>query len=493
MWKLSQFTVVHNLADRDLSSHNLVFNTVSSKGFTVVDSDWQQIVASLKAPDQAPAAVRRAITRLTERGFVVPQPRDEAAVWGRDFDRQRHQRRSIYPLLAVTTACNIGCTYCYEEGVEAETMSSAVIAGCLGWMERRIIEDGIEEIQAGLFGGEPLLYPRLLFEIMDGMADLRRRYGIDVGFYSSSNGMLLTDELAAKLARKGLTQLQISLDGPPEIHDQRRLGKRGQPSFEASLRGLRIAARHIRGVTVKLNFDRHNRRFAGQVFDLLVDEGLADRVNVKLETIAYQMPGSTVGHDPAHVIPPDSTELADAYNQLVLECQARGIVVSRDTAHTTPCMFSSDHGVILGPDGAIYKCISLVGRKEFAVGTVFDGEYDRQEYDRQMNTFKRLDECFEEQCPYVPVCAGGCAYEAITRAGSYEQRHCTKEFLERYHYLTYLVQHRDALEALGMRPLSAVELAASDRPPPAPSEGLVQIGMPPGRSSRERYREVESP
>jgi radical SAM protein with 4Fe4S-binding SPASM domain len=132
-------------------------------------------------------------------------------------------------------------------------------------------------------------------------------------------------------------------------------------------------------------------------------------------------------------------------------------------------MFSSAHGVIIGPDGNIYKCISLVGRDEFSVGNVRDDDYDRPAYDAQLDTMKRIETCFEERCAYVPVCAGGCAYESIVRTGRYELRFCTKDYLAEYHFKRSLVRHRDELEKLGARPLTAADLRAAERPPLPPS------------------------
>jgi uncharacterized protein len=150
----------------------------------------------------------------------------------------------------------------------------------------------------------------------------------------------------------------------------------------------------------------------------------------------------------------------------MVEAKRRGIRVGPDTAHTTPCMFSSHHGVIIGPEGNIYKCISLVGRDEFKVGTVFDDAYDEEEYRAQMNVTKRVEECYEERCPYIPVCAGGCAYESIVRTGTYGVRFCTKSYLEAYHYKRYLLRHQGKLVALGADPLTPEELRPE---PPEPS------------------------
>jgi uncharacterized protein len=460
MWKLSQFNVVHNLADRGLASHNFVFNTLTRKCFVVKVADWGRVISSLNTDGVVPE-IERARNQLSTGGLTVEPSLEQRGAWQAEFDSVRYSRRSIYPIVAITTACNIGCTYCYEEGVAYETMTPEVVLYVLRWMERRIVLDGIREIHPALFGGEPLLFPNLLFQLMDGVAQLTRRFGVMATFSCSSNGVMMTDELASELEAKGLKQIQISLDGPEHIHDQRRIGKRGQGTFRQSVRGIKTALRHIGGVTVKLNFDRHNLPYLDQLLDFLVGEGLAGCVTVKLETIASQMSSSRVVRDPTLVIPPDSEELADAYVWLYLECKRRGLSVTDDTGHTSPCMFTSDHGVIIGPDGDIYKCISLVGRHEFRVGSVFEEEYDLEEYRRQMDCGKRLDECFRESCAYMPVCAGGCAYESIVRTGLYLRRHCTKTFLARFYYLNYLLKHEKRLVALGMRPLGTQELTAS--------------------------------
>lgn len=458
MWKLSQFTVARNLAERGLAEHVLVFNTASHKSLSAKVGEWHRILCALEAPEQAGPEVQAAISRLARLQMVVERTVDERARWSAHFEETRRHPPRIYPILAVTTACNIGCTYCYEEGVDGKTMRAEVVAGVLRWLERRIVDNGVREIYPALFGGEPMLYPKLLFALMDGLAEISARHGTRHGFACSSNGTLLDEALTAELARRGLTQIQISLDGPPEIHDTRRVGKRCEPTFEASLAGIRVARAHIRNVTLKVNFDRQNRPAIPALFDRLADEGLAEQVDVKLEAVAFQFSDSATVHDRGLVIPPEDAEMAHTYLQLTLEAERRGFRVRRDTAHVTPCMFSSEHGVIIGPDGSIYKCISLVGRTEYRVGTVLDDDYDAPEYARQMDTLKRLDECFDEACPYVPVCAGGCAYESLVRTGRYDLRFCTKEYLAEYHFKRNLMQHRALLEKLGMKALEPADL-----------------------------------
>ena len=76
---------------------------------------------------------------------------------------------------------------------------------------------------------------------------------------------------------------------------------------------------------MKINFDRHNKSFVKDLYDLLIFEGLHDKVDIKLEAIAEQIPGTKVAHKPTYIIPPESVELADTYIQLMIEAKKRGI------------------------------------------------------------------------------------------------------------------------------------------------------------------------
>lgn len=357
MLKISQFTVTEPLDDRGLPGEVLVYSTRSSQAVVLAAGAWARMRQDLKSGKASLA--QRPVQHLAKLGLLVPDALDEQDDLMAEFDAQRWQPRRIYPIIAFTTGCNIACTYCYEDGVQARTMSIEVVDATADWLIRRMEVDGIGEMYPSLFGGEPLLYPKLLFRLMDKVNAAAKRNGATVNFACSSNGLFLSPRFARDLLVRGLTQIQISLDGTKAVHDTRRGGKRAQSTFDGALEGLKVAAGVFPGTTLKVNFDRQNVDDIPAMLDQIEACGLRDSIDVKFEAIAHQFPNSKAAHDPAFVIPPDSVELADAYTQLQIAARERGFVVSHDTAHTTPCMLTSHHGVIIGPDGAIYK-LSLI-------------------------------------------------------------------------------------------------------------------------------------
>ncbi|HEY6844499.1 MAG TPA: radical SAM protein [Thermoanaerobaculia bacterium] len=125
-----------------------------------------------------------------------------------------------------TKTCNLECVHCYAD---AETRK---FTGELTTEEaRRMIEDlAAFNVPALLIsGGEPLVRP----DILD-LAEYATSLGVRVTF--STNGTLIDEKKAERLAKIGVTYVGISVDGAEKRHDAFR-GKQG--AWRGSIRGIR--------------------------------------------------------------------------------------------------------------------------------------------------------------------------------------------------------------------------------------------------------------
>ncbi len=86
----------------------------------------------------------------------------------------------------------------------------------------------ISRLQLCITGGEPLLYPGF-FEVLEYAHSLGYRWGM------TSNGTLITKEIASKLHECGMGTISVSIDGLPETHDRQRGLKGG---YEKAMRGI---------------------------------------------------------------------------------------------------------------------------------------------------------------------------------------------------------------------------------------------------------------
>jgi AdoMet-dependent heme synthase len=145
----------------------------------------------------------------------------------------------------VTTRCNLDCIHCYAGSVDSTQTELSTAEG------KRLL-DQIAEIDKFrmivITGGEPLLR-KDIFELVEYAGQL----GFKIIF--STNGTLLTPEMAGDLARLGVVNFSISLDGfTADCHESIR---RKPGSYQGAIDGLKAAART--GVCLQVNFTAMRR------------------------------------------------------------------------------------------------------------------------------------------------------------------------------------------------------------------------------------------
>ena len=157
--------------------------------------------------------------------------------------------------------CNLRCVHCYAHSKDLDYQ------GELSHEEGRHLIDDLAGFGAPVLlfsGGEPLMRPDILELI--GYA---REKGLRAVI--STNGTLITRELAEKLKAFGLSYVGISLDGLRDTNDRFR-GMKG--AFDLALAGVR----HCReaGIKVGLRFtmNRKNVQDLHGIFDLLQEENI---------------------------------------------------------------------------------------------------------------------------------------------------------------------------------------------------------------------------
>ncbi len=158
--------------------------------------------------------------------------------------------------------CNLKCKHCYSISADVD------FPGELTTEEVFSVMDDLKRFRVPaliLSGGEPLLRPDIF--------DISRR-AKSMRFYTalSSNGALIDEEAADRIAEIGYDYVGVSLDGIGETHDRFR-GQAG--SFDAALAGVRACV--ARGVKVGLRFTMtlDNYRELPRVIELAEAEGVS--------------------------------------------------------------------------------------------------------------------------------------------------------------------------------------------------------------------------
>lgn len=161
----------------------------------------------------------------------------------------------------ITRACNLRCRHCYTDSGAGRDSGELVTEEAL-----KLINDlAWFEVPAVLFsGGEPLLREDLF-----DLASYARAKGLRTVL--STNGTLISREMAKKIRSVGFSYVGVSLDGMSAVHDDFR-GVSG--AFERTVFGIRqlIAAGQKTGLRLTLTDSTMDQ--IDSIFDLVVKEGI---------------------------------------------------------------------------------------------------------------------------------------------------------------------------------------------------------------------------
>ncbi len=326
----------------------------------------------------------------------------------------------VYSLLVKPSSadCNIRCTYCFYlekkelyPGKHRHQMTAEVL--------ERMIASYMETPQPtysfGWQGGEPTLMGRAFFERITEFQEKHGRRGSSVANGLQTNGLLMTDELAAHLAKYRFL-VGVSLDGAAEIHDRHRLTESGRGTHAQVLRGIETLKRHDVEYNILTLVSAANVHRGREVYRYLRDE-LKVGYHQYIPCVEFDEEGSLApyaitaaqwgqflldvfdewhGGDEERV----SIRLFDSILTMLVEGTANTCVMARNCRQ----YFVVEH------NGDVYPCDFFVD-KEKLLGNVMRDRFDDMWNSLVFRDFgrnKRRWNAACRECRYLRLCAGDC-------------------------------------------------------------------------------------
>jgi heme b synthase len=341
---------------------------------------------------------------------------------------------SRFPLRLVawemTQACNLNCVHCRAGACPEKDPDE------LSSDEGRALIDSIARVGKPILimtGGEPLLRPDF-FELA--------QYGKEAGLrvVLATNGVMVTPELAQRIADVGIARVSVSLDGPtPADHDAFR---KVEGAFAASVTG--IANLRRAGVSVQINttLTRRNRLQLSQMMNLAEQMG-ADAFHVFLLVPtgrAKGMSGEEMGPEEYEEtllefyrlgretkLETKATCAPQYYRLMRQEARKQSLEVTEKTfglnARTRGCLAGLSF-VFVSHRGELQPC----GYFDFQAGSVREKDFaelwENAPLFKELRNFGLLEgKC--GRCDYLRFC-GGCRARAYELSGNYlaEEPYC---------------------------------------------------------------------
>ncbi len=380
-----------------------------------------------------PPEGKELIAGLAKAEFFVDQELDELEAI-KHFVAAGPEMRTLNLTILPTMGCNLRCTYCYQVRhglMMRQETREAVIAE----VEIKAAAREIDGIEVDWFGGEPLLARKSIEEISSRLQQVAARHGLPYRAAMATNGTLLDEDMVEFLVGFGLEEVQITLDGPREVHDRTRPRAGGGSSFDAVVRGILAASKRFK-VIVRINVDLNSVAGAWAVLEHLREIGCFEAGRSVHPYIASIGPLSSVcSHTCDTMIPTDDFfDHVRAFQQTVLELGSDldpAEVLCLPRPITRACGAHSELSLCVHPTGLVHKCGLEVHEPERAAGPI-GGSYQEHANYRKWVELDPFQNPTCSSCCFLPLCLGGCPKYSRDPDSPYHREACLyfHEYLE---------------------------------------------------------------
>ena len=454
----------------------LVYNTFSGGSVVLEDAALLRLRDPRGAAEEAAAEPDLCASDL---GILVESRAAEEREFNDWMQRVKVGGDCASALISTSYACNLACTYCFQEEVmSGKTMSVETADATARFLAERRREAGSPSLEVSFIGGEPLLHPHLIERIARQLQASCAEAGARFSFQIITNGTLMTRPVIERLLAVGLTGVQVTIDGDECSHGLTRVDKRGRNTFHQTWDNV-LACLELVPISLQGNYTDENLHGFVPLLARMVRDGVdparVPRIKFKPALAALGTP-EDAGVDSctwSNARPEVQLALGDAVRAFGYQ--------PHDHLELGPCAIHQLNHFSIGPDGLVFKCPGFLGKREWATGTVEDGLTDRH---RRLNVLASTREC--GACTWRPSCGGGCIATQWVAAGVPEGVNCERRYfdtvgvdvLKRNYFLDTLDRDEAllAIEALpGRAALPTTAHPARPRAAAAAKIDLVQL------------------
>ena len=341
----------------------------------------------------------------------------ELAAWR----RQKYHAPELRNLfLELTSQCNEHCLRCGSrcDGAASPQVPAEKLLAILADVKARL---DTSKTLLCITGGEPLLR-KDFFELMTRTTEMGYRWGM------TSNGTLITPEIARRLAESGMRTVSISIDGLADTHDWFR----SRPGSHAeAMRGVRNlveadAFDHVQITTIvhARNIDELDGMFA-ELEDVDIDSW---------RLAAIEPMGRALEHP--------ELMLSDAQHRQLLEfirdkrvegwplsygcCHFLGLDLEHEVRDAYFLCTAGIYTASITADGSIVSCLDIERRPETVQGNIYEDDFVdvwNERFGFMRRELAELDPACAA-CDVREACAGGSWHSFDFDAG--HQRVCLK-------------------------------------------------------------------
>lgn len=407
-----------------IDNEHYIYNTFSC-GFGKLDPKMFKFVKKIETSQSyTPTKKEIPLVKALLQGSIIVQTDTNELNQLKFLSRTRRYNDSqkvISMTIVPTLDCNFRCSYCFQEHQNDSKnhlyMNRKTQDAIVKYVELRA-KNGAKRISICWYGGEPLLAYDTINLLTERFLKLSDKYSIPYDASMVSNGYLLDKKRIDLLLRWRIVDFQVTVDGPKEIHDKRRPLVSGKPTYSKIIKNIcnLTNEKGFPSISLRVNLDETNKNYLDDLLNDLNKKGLMNKLGVYLAPVTSTT--KSCGEISSVIF--SSKDMIEKDIQFVNTLIDKNLVVTMNypKASVTQCMAVCPESNLVGPDGTLWPCWDVVGRKEESIGNIRTGCIHN-------DTFLKwcLWDPFEDEecldCKVLPICMGGCPARRVPLNSDY--------------------------------------------------------------------------
>lgn len=437
--RISDYTIYHPI--KNASNEHLMFHTYTG-AIDVVGNEVASALDLVKSENN-PGLLQKMLDKetfdiLKERGYLTGRTPSEEIKFVNELGHTMQSQINNFAIFDIIPSynCNLKCHYCYESkhkskgaGWMKKTMDIPMVDSVFSAMDQILDKFKIKSNKIELYGGEPLLKSN--FKVIEHLVSRAVDQSYNIVAYS--NGVDLHN-FKHLLGKEKIYDINIPLDGPAEIHDQRKPG-----TFHKIVQNIADALEAGCKITIRINVDRNNINAIPELIDHLESKGFLESEDFLIYYAPiYDEPGVEKLVEEDLLNPVNFLKALERNKDALLLANKRrertrlrviSLLVDDLNGELYPPLLPSfcgaNHGLyFFDPHGDIYVCSDAVGQDNWKIGRFSPDFYIDEERLAEWHNrnIMAIPEC--SKCKYALVCSGGCMINAYNESKDLYAPYC---------------------------------------------------------------------
>lgn len=334
--------------------------------------------------------------KLKDREYIMPlyeEKMRKSKIIDSIKSKQKQGLDSSSVWFVLSYNCNFACPYCYEGKDKPKLLMTREMVDQIFAINRQVK-------RIGFFGGEPLLPKNK--EIIHYIIS---KASSDVEYSVITNGYYL-DDFFDTFTNIKTKNIQVTLDGSENIHNQTRKLLNGEKTYERIVSGIERYVQNGLPVTIRMNISENNIEDCFAEKHRIQETDWGKKVRFELQPL-FQTEADPMRNLYSKLFLENESATATSENQILNKLLPISNFLYRGVPLKPVIKACDRDGQARFYDalGNVYNCILAVGTEKKSIGTYYP-EISTKSKSFMTRDITTVEKC--NNCQYSLFCGGGC-------------------------------------------------------------------------------------